>query len=85
MSKIEDLNPDIDPKCPYHHCGRGSCICEFELKRVTRVACELWKLYLQDTIGHGLYRADALVCLSEPTQKWVREHELIDKKRRTKK
>ena len=51
-----------------------------ELLRVTRVACELAQAIRDADISHFVI----FPTLNLSTQKWVREHELVDKKRRKK-
>ncbi len=51
-----------------------------ELQRVTRVACELAQAIRDADKRHFII----FPTLNLPTQKWVREHEAIDKKRRKK-
>ncbi len=49
-----------------------------ELNRVTRVACELAQAIRDADKSHFVIWPT----LNLSTQKWVREHELVDKKRR---
>jgi len=51
-----------------------------ELLRVTKVACEILTAVRQHTDYYG----PILAGFSDSTLQWVREHELVDKKRRNK-
>lgn len=49
-----------------------------ELLRATRAACELAKAY------NNFSQWDDFRGMSKATQEWIREHNLIDKRRKTK-
>jgi len=83
IASVEGKGKEIMP-CGDTQCGDWERLENIELRkellRVTRVACELASV---------IRLADSRVChtylftqLSLSTQKWVREHEEVDKKRR---